>query len=73
MSEDQEDSLPGDPVRYDETKAGRQGVLITEQRTQKNVGAIRSGIPLSEQIKGTMFEPAKPEEPTLFDEAKDAG
>jgi hypothetical protein len=73
MSEEQKDSLPGEPVRYDRTKAGEQGVLITEQRTQKNVGAIKSTIPLSEQIKGTMFEPVKPEEPTLFDEAKDAG
>ena len=73
MSEEQKDSLPGDPLRYDKTKAGEQGVLITEQRTQKNVGAIKSTIPLSEQIKGTMFEPKKEPDPTLFDEDTNAG
>ncbi len=56
--------------RFEKTKAGMQGVLITEQRTQKNLGAIKSNIPLSKQVEGTMFEPEKPTEPTLFDEPK---
>ena len=68
MSSEQKDTTPGEPVRFDKTKAGEQGVLIHTQRTQKNLGAIRSNIPLSEQIKGTMFDKEHPDEPTLFDE-----
>lgn len=56
-----------EPVRWEKTKTGMQGVLISEQRTMKNLGPIRSSIPFSEQIKGTMFEKPLPEEPTLFD------
>jgi hypothetical protein len=58
----------GEPTRYEKTKAGLQGVLLTVQPTQDKLGAIRSDIPLSEQIKGTMFEVKPPDEPTLFDE-----
>jgi hypothetical protein len=57
-------------VRWVKTKAGLQGVLIDSQRTLDHIGAIRSNIPLSEQIKGTMFEPPKPLEPDLFDAEK---
>ena len=57
-----------DAIRWEKTKVGEQGVLLLEQRTQKNLVAIRSIIPLSKQIEGSMFEQAKPEQPTLFDE-----
>jgi hypothetical protein len=62
------DKSKGEPIRYEKTKAGLQGVLLTVQPTQDKLGAIRSDIPLSEQIKGTMFEQKKQDEPTLFDE-----
>jgi len=61
----------GESVRFDKTKAGLQGVLVTVPPSQEKLGAIRSDIPLSEQIKGTMFEVKPPDEPTLFDEAKE--
>ena len=60
-----------DTTRLEKTKAGLQGILITEQRTQKRLGAIKSNIPLAKQIAGTMFEPEKPNEPTLFDNDND--
>jgi len=63
---------PGEPTYFEKTTAGCQGVLIHMQRTQENLGAIRSDILLSEQTKGTMFEPESPKEPTLFDENADA-
>lgn len=53
--------------RFEKTKAGMQCVLITEQRTQKNLGAIRSNIPLSKQLEGTMFEKHAEPEQSLFD------
>lgn len=55
-------------IRWQRTKAGEQGVLLDEQRTAKNQGPIRSDIPLTKQIKGTMFEPEAPKEPDLFEE-----
>jgi hypothetical protein len=57
-------------VRWVKTKAGLQGILIDSQRTMDHLGPKRSSIPLSEQIKGTMFEPVKPPEPDLFEEEK---
>jgi hypothetical protein len=62
------DKSKGEPIRYEKTKAGLQGVLLTVEPTQDKLGAIRSDIPLSDQIRGTMFEPVSPQEPTLFDE-----
>lgn len=58
----------GEPIRFEKTKAGEQGVLISIPPTQVNLGAIKSDIPLSDQIKGTMFEQRPLDEPTLFDE-----
>jgi hypothetical protein len=62
------ETAPGEPIRYEKTRAGLQGVIVTVKPTQAKLGAIKSGIPLREQIKGTMFEPGVPDEPTLFDE-----
>ena len=66
MSSDEKPT--GEPIRFEKTKAGPQGVLISVPPTQDKIGAIKSEIPLSDQIKGTMFEQKPPDEPTLFDE-----
>ena len=63
-----DDKPAGEPVRFDKAKAGLQGVLVTVPPSQDKLGTIKSDIPLSEQIKGTMFEVKPPDEPTLFDE-----
>jgi hypothetical protein len=58
---------PGMPAKYDMTPAGPQGNMFIVQ-AQAPKKAITSDIPLSKQIKGTMFEPQTPEAPNLFDE-----
>jgi len=64
----------GEAVRFEKTKAGEQGVLISEQRTQEALGGIKSDIPLKEQVEGTMFEKKAevPKEEELF-EAEESG
>jgi hypothetical protein len=62
---------PGEPIRYEQTSPGLQGVLITGQCSQKNLRGISSGIPLKEQIAGTIFEvpesPVDTNQTTLWD------
>ena len=53
---------PGEPVKFEKTKAGEQGVLIKEQaKYPRPDQGKRSNIPPEEQVKGTMFE--KPKKP----------
>ena len=57
----------GEPAKYDATDSGIQGNMFNIQ-AQAPKKAISSNVPLKRQIEGTMFEPPKPTEPTLFDE-----
>ena len=51
----------GDPVKFKQTPAGEQGVLLSEQaKYPRPDQGVRSNIPLKEQIKGTMFDVTKP-------------
>lgn len=60
----------GEPVNFEGTAAGQQGVLLDVSPTLEHVGAISSKIPLRDQLKGTMFETQAPKAPGLFDQVQ---
>ena len=61
---------PGEPAKYDATPAGIQGNMFDVQ-AQSPKKAITSNVPPAKQVEGTMFEPPKAEEPTLFDKTEE--
>jgi hypothetical protein len=57
----------GEPVAFERTAAGEQGVLVRPQARYPRPGeGIRSPVPEEKQLAGTMFEAKPVEEPNLF-------